>query len=213
MAPSQTVLDLFFKSLSFTEKKLQEKIIEVSSIESLAPNEWVIKQGQYINWLVFVLNGNVRVWQEHELKEISLYYVRPYQTCVLSLAATLRDCKSSVFAKTTEPTGVLRIPVRHIAASFFQFKSWNRFALNTFINSYETLLEDYSTLAFKTIPERLMDYLYNEVKAQNSTELHLTHQALANEIGTSREVVSRTLKQFEDTGLIERSFKKIRVVT
>jgi len=58
-----------------------------------------------------------------------------------------------------------------------------------------------------------MDYLYNEVKAQNSTELHLTHQALANEIGTSREVVSRTLKQFEDTGLIERSFKKIRVVT
>ena len=57
-----------------------------------------------------------------------------------------------------------------------------------------------------------MDYLHKEVVLQNSRTLCLTHQALADEIGTSREVVSRTLKQFEEVGKIERHFKKIRVV-
>lgn len=212
MKSSKSTYENLFQVLLINEPKLKEKIQAVGTIKHLNKDETILRQGQYIHWLVFVLEGKVRVWQQGDLREISLYYVRPYQTCVLSLAATFRDCKSSVFAKTTQPTTILKIPVRHIAAWFYAYKSWNRFVLDAFIESYESLLAAHTKLAFKNIPERLMDYLHKEVVLQNSITLCLTHQALADEIGTSREVVSRTLKQFEEVGKIERHFKKIRVV-
>lgn len=213
MTTPKKTYESLFQTLSINEPTLQDKIRAVGTIQSLNKNESILRKGQYIHWLVFVLEGKVRVWQQGDLREISLYYVRPFQTCVLSLAATFRDCKSSVFAKTTQPTTILKIPVRHIATWFYAYKSWNRFVLEAFIESYESLLAAHTKLAFNNIPERLMDYLHKEMALQNSKTICLTHQALADEIGTSREVVSRTLKQFEEVGKIERHFKKIRVVT
>ena len=213
MSASTISLNPLFKALSITEPALQKKIKEVGVIATLDKNEWVIKKNHYIHWLIFVLKGNVRVWQEGDLKEISLYNVGPFETCAFSLAATFKDYKSLVFAKTTLPTEVLKIPVRYVSPWFNQYKSWNRLAFSIFIDSYENLLHEYSNLAFNKVAERLMTYLQNKVASQNSSLLELTHQTLANEIGTSREVISRTLKQLEEIGVIERSFKKIRVVT
>jgi len=213
MKNTKKTYQTLFKKLSLSEKGLQEKIQAIGKIEWLNENKYLLKQEQYIHSLVFVLEGQVRVWQESDWREMSLYAVRPYETCVLSLAATFRDCKSSIYAKTILPTRVLKIPVRFITAWFYTYKSWNRFVLDALINGYEDLLNIHTKLAFKTVSERLKDFLYQEVAFRKSKTLQLTHQAIANEIGTSREVISRTLKNFEEIGLIERAYKKIRVVT
>ena len=133
--------------------------------------------------------------------------MEPVQTCVLSLAATFSDFKSSIYAKTT----LLKIPVRFVSQWSKQYPSWHQFTTNTFIQSYQDLLNTYSSLAFKKIKERLIDYLTEQGRVSNSTSISISHQALAREMGTTREVISKTLKKLEQEKKLQLAFKKIEL--
>ena len=129
----------------------------------------------------------------------------------MSLAATFSDFKSSIYAQTIEKTTLLKIPVRFISQWSAQYTSWHQFTTATFIRSYQELLSRYSTLAFKKIKERLMDYLNDKSQTTHSKTILISHQALAREMGTTREVVSRTLKKLEQEKRLQLAFKKIEL--
>lgn len=207
-----TVFDQLFKGLNIVENNLKDEIIEVGVVVTLPKNSFVIEQDKYIKWLALVVSGKVRVWQEYEDRQILLYYVNPVQTCVLSLSATFRDCKSVVNAKTEEETTIVKIPVRFAAEWTFTYKSWNRFITNAFIHSYEDLLHSYKNLAFNKIDKRLLDYLQTVSEQNNDGHINLSHSQLAKEIGTTREVVSKILKQFELSGIVKLKFKQIELL-
>jgi len=207
-----TEFDQLYKALNITEDLLKEEILNVGVVQKVPQNTFIIEQEKYIKWLALVISGKVRVWQENEDRQILLYYVTPIQTCVLSLSATFKDCKSIINAKTEEDTTIIKIPVRYVSEWGFKYKSWNKFTTNSFIFSYEDLLHSYKNLAFNKIDKRLLDYLKVYSKKNNSPKINLSHNQLAKEIGTTREVISKILKQFELSGIVNLSFKQIELL-
>jgi len=207
-----TEFDQLFKALNITEGNLKEEILKVAIVQTVPKNTFIIEQNKYIKWLALVISGKVRVWQENDDRQILLYYVNPIQTCVLSLSATFRDCKSLVNAKTKEETIIIKIPVRFVSEWSSKYKSWNNFTTNSFIFSYDDLLHSYKNLAFNKIDKRLIDYLKLESTKKQSQIINLSHSQLAKEIGTTREVISKILKQFELSGIVNLKFKQIELL-
>ncbi|MCT4579827.1 MAG: Crp/Fnr family transcriptional regulator [Flavobacteriales bacterium] len=200
-----------FKALQITEEELKSSILKESVVETIPKNSLIVEQEKYIKWLAIVIAGKVRVWQANEDRQILLYYVTPIQTCVLSLSATFRDCKSIINARTTEETTIIKIPVRYIKPWSYQYKSWNKFTTDSFIFSYDDLLHSFKSLAFSKIDKRLLNYLQSISKQTNSSFINLSHSQLAKELGTTREVISKILKQFELSGLVHLKFKQIEL--
>ena len=203
--------DTLFEALKITEPPLQKEIRTHAVIEDYPKGVFVVEQEKYIKWLAIVIRGTVRVWQEEEDCEILLYYVNPLETCSLSLAATFKDYKSLVHARTENNTTLIKIPVRFVKQWSFEYQSWFRFTTQSFITSYEDLLISYKSLDFKRIGERLYDYIIHSKELCNN-KLLISHKALANELGTTREVISRLLKQMEDEGLLKLHFKMIELI-
>ena len=207
-----TEFDQLFKALNIREENLKKEILKVGLVQTVPKNSSIVEQDKYIKWLALVISGNVRVWQENDDRQILLYYVSPVQTCVLSLSATFRDCKSLVNAKTEEETTIIKIPVRFVSEWSFKYKSWNNFTTTSFIFSYQDLLHSYKNLAFNKIDKRLIDYLKSESIKRQSHIINISHSQLAKELGTTREVISKILKQFELSGIVNLKFKQIELL-
>jgi len=201
-----------FSALNIQEEDLQREILNIGEIQTVAKNTFIVEQDKYIKWLAIVMKGKVRVWQENEDRQILLYYVNPVETCVLSLSAAFSNCLSLVNAKTETKTTIIKIPVQFISKWCFEFKSWNKFTTNSFIYSYTDLLHSYKSLAFKKLNERLMDYLKSLKSKNQSSIIKMSHSQLAKELGTTREVVSKILKQFEIDSLVKLKFKGIELL-
>ncbi|MGC4058242.1 MAG: Crp/Fnr family transcriptional regulator [Chitinophagaceae bacterium] len=201
-----------FKTLNITEPELREALLQTAVEQTLPVNSFVVEQDKYIKWLPIVVSGKVRVWQEQDDRQILLYYVAPFQTCALSLSAIFKDCKSLIYAKTVEETTIIKIPVQHAGQWTFRYASWNRFTTASFISSYEDLLLSYKNLAFSTVDKRLSAYLRSMAVQNGSRTICLSHSQLARELGTTREVISKILKQFETAGMVQLRFKAIELL-
>lgn len=205
----KTKLDTFINRLRITEQQLQDELREISSITTHKKGDFIIKNNQYIKVLKIVLEGKVRVYQEHEDREILIYYLQAMETCTLSLSACFEDCKSTVNAIVEEDCTILNIPVRFVRDWNFKYKSWNVFTTNTFRESYHHLINQYANLAFQPLKDRLFDYLVS--KSTNSV-VKKSHQQLAKELGTTREVISRLLKTLEKNNRLSLGQKEIIIL-
>lgn len=202
------MLSNFISQLHITEEELIKELSEYATITQHNQGELIIKNNQYIKVLKVVLSGKVRVYQENEHRQILIYYLTDMETCTLSLSACFTDCKSNVNAVVEESSTILNIPIRFIKDWNFKYESWNTFTVNTFRESYSLLLNRYSQLAFNPLKERLLDYLIAE---SNDSMLQRSHQQIAKELGTTREVISRLLKKLELDGKIQLGQKEIKL--
>ncbi|WBX74794.1 Crp/Fnr family transcriptional regulator [Tenacibaculum pacificus] len=171
--------------------------------------DFIIKKNQYIKVLKIVLKGKVRVFQENEEREILIYYLSDMETCTLSLSACFEDCNSTVNAIIEEDCTILNIPVRFVKDWNFKYKSWNVFTTNTFRYSYNHLINQYSNLAFQPLKDRLFDYLISKA---DGAVIRKSHQELARELGTTREVISRLLKTLEKNNRLHLGQKEIIIL-
>ena len=203
------MLNNFINQLRITEEELQEELREKSFITVHEKGVHIIKNNEYIKVLKIVLKGKVRVYQENEEREILIYYLDALETCTLSLSACFEDCKSTVNAVVEEDCTILNIPVRFVRDWNFKYRSWNTFTTNTFRKSYNHLINQYSNLAFQPLKDRLLDYLISKAK---DTIINKSHQQLAKELGTTREVISRLLKKLESNGKLNLGQKEIQIL-
>lgn len=203
------MLNTFINKLPITEDALKIELREKSTITNHKKGELIIKDAQFIKVLKIVLSGKVRVYQENEDREILIYYLNDMETCTLSLSACFEDCKSNVNAIVEKDCTILNIPVRFVRDWNLKYKSWNDFTIHTYKESYKVLLESYSKLAFKPLKDRLFEYIVSESKKH---VLNKSHQQIAKELGTTREVVSRLLKKLERHGKIKLGQKEITLI-
>ncbi len=181
----------------FTEPELQAEILKHGKVIQANAGDVLIREGQYLNFLPIVIRGKIRVYQEKDDREILLYYVGPEETCMMSLSAAYLDYQSAANGMAIEPTEILVLPAHLIADWQLKYPSWNRYIVRTFKNRYDELLNAFGNVAFKPISLRVKEYLTEQAKVSNSKKIPLSHQTLANELGTTRVVISRILKQFE----------------
>lgn len=204
--------DQVLKTLRFfPEKDLKEAILENSKVLTFNKGDVVVRMGEYVKILPIVVQGAIRVFQSNKEREILLYYVEAGQTCMMSLSACFFNNKSPSTAIATEETLILAIPTRFITEWQKKYKSWNDYIIRTFRNRYDDLLYTFEGVAFEHIDKRIFDYLTSRKNKNSSNIIEISHQDLANELGTTRVVVSRILKQFELDGKVKLHRKGIEL--
>jgi len=189
--------DLFKKLPFFTEPGLKEELLAHGQIHSFNKGDVIVRDGQYVKFLPIVLKGAIRVYQQKEDREILLYYVKAEETCTMSLAAAYFDNKSTSHGVVTEPTDVLIFPASKITEWQLKYASWNRYMMQMFRTRYDELINSFQGIVFEHINVRVWEYLKNKSKADDSKFIDLSHQQLASELGTTRVVISRILKDYE----------------
>jgi CRP/FNR family transcriptional regulator len=154
--------------------------------------------GAAVQYLPLVLKGSIKVLREDESgKEILLYYIRVGETCAMTLNACYHQQYSPIKAVVQEPTEILLLPVQMVYEAARKYNSWQRFAFDTFNLRFDELLQVLEGVMFRQLDERLWQYLIDKCKVLNTNILNISNQQIANDLGSSREVISRLIKQFE----------------
>lgn len=188
----------------FTDPRLLESLIEKGQVMNLEPGKVLMEPGKFVKMVPIVLEGSIKVMRmDEDGKELFLYYLDAGETCALSLTCCSAARPSEIKAVVEEPTTIIGIPVSLHEQLTDEFKQWKDFVSETYQSRFHEMLVALDAVAFKRMDERLMRYIVTKMKQHKTNELHTTHQEIANELGTSREVISRLLKQLEKKKWIE----------
>ncbi len=190
-------IKLFLKEI-FSDKNLITALIPRIRHLNIPDKQFILKEGEYIQVVPLVMNGRFRVVQADESgKEILLYYIEPGESCAISISTGLNHEKSRIIAESTEPTEFLAIPIRVLEEFFPKYPDLNRFILKTYHTRYIELVNYIDNIVFKTVDQRLINLLHSKKGKNGYPIIKMTHQQIAFELGTAREVISRTLKALE----------------
>jgi len=151
-----------------------------------------------------VLDGLIKVYQTHEDKELLLYYIQHAESCIMSFASALNSEPSKVYAITEEPTTALLFPVNKVQEWVEKYKSFNTLFFSLYNKRYDELLETINQIIFKNLDARLLDYLKEKAVLKKNNFLDIRHKQIANELGTSREVISRLIKKLEGKEVLKQ---------
>lgn len=169
--------------------------------------------GQTITHIPLLIKGNINVLREdaHD-NELLLYVLESGDTCSMSLTCCMAKSKSKIRAVAEKDATVIMIPNEKMSLWFHTNQSWRNFILQSYQVRFDEMLETIDTLAFMKMDQRLFKYLINQVKLNANTIVSKTHQNIAEDLNTSRVVVSRLLKQLENDQKIKLSRNRIEVL-
>ncbi len=192
------------------EPALVAELEERGRFMEVQQGEHLIDIGGYVKFMPLVLTGAIKVMREDENgDEIFLYYLLPGQTCAMTLNCCMANNPSEISAVAVEDTTCLAIPVELMDSWLRKHRSWQNFVLNTYGMRFQELLSTIDSIAFLQLDERLLNYLKEKSAVANTKVLETTHQQIAYDLHSSREVISRLLKQLEKRGLIELQRNKV----
>lgn len=179
------------------EEGLYEELITSATIKEVKAGETLLRVGETIRSTMLILEGLVKLYREDEGgKEFFIYHLNAGQACSLSLVCASKHETSEVLAKALTDTTVLSIPLEYMDKWMGKYKSWYQFVITSYRNRFEELLKTIDAIAFSNMDERLEYYLSKQVE-QLGPNLKMTHQDIANDLNSSREVISRLLKKME----------------
>jgi CRP/FNR family transcriptional regulator len=193
-----------------------ELIIDITahaSTQIAKSGEVIMRTGQYIKNTVLITKGKIKVYREDiEGGEFLMYYLQPGQACAISLICATKNEKSQIMAKVVEDVELIMIPLSLMDKWMMQHRSWYEFVIDTYRSRFEEVLEVIDSIAFRAMDERLEFYLKRHADACNCKDLKLSHQEIASELNTSREVISRLLKKMEQRGLVKLNRNQIELL-
>ena len=193
-----TTLKKLFPSFSST---LVEDIENNAIEQSISAGTTIMRTGQYIKNTVLVLSGSIKIYREDEDGgEFFMYYLQPGQACAISMICAAKNEQSQIMAKVVEEAELVMIPLHLMDKWMMQHRSWYEFVIETYRSRFEEVLTVIDSIAFRAMDERLEFYLKRHKDACGCSDLKLSHQEIANELNTSREVISRLLKKLEQRG-------------
>jgi CRP/FNR family transcriptional regulator len=200
-----------FEGLSNLSHSQKEQLIAETKIVSVPKDTVIFGPGKAPENLLLLLEGSVRVSQTSEAgREIVLYRVNAGQSCVLTTACLLafEDYSAEGVAETDiQAATVPRYVFDRLIAESDVFR---RFVFSTYSNRITDLFLVIEEVAFKRIDIRLAQKLLNLM--DNSNIVRATHQALAVELGTAREVISRQVQEFQRKGWVKATRGEIEIL-
>lgn len=224
---------LFFISLmdeaDFLAKKIMEDLYQVEEfksspelIEKLKQNsipknykagDVILNENSYIRSIPIVTKGVLKVIRtEEDGREILLYYIKAGESCIMSFLGGLHNETSKVKAEVEEEAEILFLSVEKVSLFIKEHPQWLDYIFRLYHKRFEELLDVVNAIAFKKVDERLLDLLHKKRDLTQNATLNITHEQLANELGTARVVVSRLLKQLEILGKVKLGRNKISLV-
>jgi len=191
--------------ISLLEKEAVQK--------TFAAGDILMRTGQYIKSTVLVLEGRIKIYRENqEGGEFLMYYLEPGQACAVSMICAIQSQTSEIMAKAEEDTEVLMIPIQLMDELMNKYKSWYQFVIQTYRGRFDELLSVVDNIAFRNMDERLEFYLKRHAGASGKKNIELSHQQIADDLNSSREVISRLLKKMEQRKLVRLNRNMIELL-
>jgi CRP/FNR family transcriptional regulator, anaerobic regulatory protein len=192
---------------------LIEEIIENGQLKEIPKDTVLMDVGKTIQSIPLILEGNLKVLRpDEDGNELFLYYLYPGDACALSLVCSFSNRNGNVRAETIEDSTVLFVPIKFMDEWMTKHRSWYHYVLTTYRRRLEDVLQTVDSIAFHNMDERLVDYLKKAMELNGSNLILTTHQDIASELNSSREVISRLLKKLEQRGKIKIGRNKIEVL-
>jgi CRP/FNR family transcriptional regulator len=189
------------------------KLKEAGTVKTFSEGDVIMNEHAYIRSIPIVLNGSIRVMRsDDEGGEILLYYIRPGESCIMSFMGSMNGQPSMIKAIAEEDVEILFVPVEQSSALIKESAEWLDYIFGLYNKRFEELLEVVNAVTFKKTDERILHFLQEKKELSNSADISITHQQLADELGTVRVVVSRLLKQMEADGLVKLGRNKISLM-
>lgn len=187
------------------EEELINEICKAGELRNVAADELLMQIGQPITHMPLIVSGSLKVLTEDEQgDELLLYYLELGDTCAMTLNCCSRQSKSAISAVTEEPSEILFIPVAKMEEWMIKYASWRNFVLESYNSRMNEMLEAIDSLAFHNMEERLTKYLRDRAMVMHGGELKITHHHIANDLHSSRVVISRLMKKLEKDGIIKQ---------
>lgn len=174
----------------------------------------LIRPGQYFKQSVLVLEGRVKLYREGDNgEEFFLYYLEPGNACALSIICATRNETSEIKGIAVTPVKAFAIPLQHMDGLMRDHRHWYYFVLETYRTRFEELLHAIDQIAFHSMDEKLEFYLRRQFDTLKSKTISITHQQIADDLNSSREVISRLLKKLESRKRISISRNEITLIS
>lgn len=190
--------------------KLIEKLYKYSVSKKYAAGSIILNEDSYIRSIPIVTKGLLKVMRtEEDGREILLYYIKAGESCIMSFLGGLHNETSKVRAEVEEDAEILFLPMDKVSLFIKEYPQWLDYIFRLYHKRFEELLEIVNAIAFRKVDERLLNLLKKKSELTETKTINITHEQLANELGTARVVVSRLLKQLEDIGSVQLGRNKI----
>lgn len=184
---------------SLFESALLKEIGEKSMLITASAGQQLINMGQTIKMVPMVLDGILKVSRENEDgQELVLYYVRPGEGCAMTFSCGMMSQASLVKGVAEDDLKMLCVPVGTMEEWMSKYPSWKKFVMATIVNEFIDVIKSVDEVTFKKMDDRLVNYLKEKSKISGSSLVNLSHQQIADEMGTHRVVISRLLKKLEN---------------
>ena len=191
------------------------ELIEKEAVQrSFNAGDIIMRTGQYIKSTVLVLEGRIKIYRENQDGgEFLMYYLQPGQACAVSMICAIQSGTSEIMAMAEDDSEVLMIPVHLMDDMMNQYKTWYQFVIQTYRGRFDELLSVVDNIAFRNMDERLEFYLKRFAEKSGRNSMDISHQQIADDLNSSREVISRLLKKMEQRGLVKLHRNMIELVT
>ena len=210
---NQEIHQILTDQFGVFEPELINTLADIGTIKSFEEGDELMRTGQYFKSTMLIVDGLVKLYREDdESNEFFVYFIEPGNACALSMVCASQQLTSEVMAKALKPTKAILVPIEQMDELMLKYKSWYYFVLETYRSRFEELLSVVDAIAFKAMDDRLIFYLGKEVDTLQSNLISTTHQEIATDLNTSREVISRLLKKMEQKRMIKLHRNKIEVL-
>jgi CRP/FNR family transcriptional regulator len=191
---------------------LLEKLNKYSIKKQFSAGGVLVEDNAIIQSIPIVTKGVIRVMRtEEDGRELLLYHIRAGESCIMSFLGGLHQERSKVRALVEEDSEILFLPMDKVSLFIKEHPEWLSYIFQLYHKRFEELLEIINAIAFKKVDERLLQLLRKKAAISASNTLSITHEQLANDLGTARVVVSRLLKQLEEDGVVRLGRNKIEL--
>jgi CRP/FNR family transcriptional regulator len=192
------------------EEDLIKEMCQSGTERKYDADELLIDINDIIDKMPVVLKGSIKVLTEDEEgDELLLYYLEDGDTCAVTLNCCTRKTKSTIKAITETESEILFIPVEKIEEWMIKFKSWRNYVLDSYNTRLNEMVGAIDNIVFNNMEDRLKKYLRDKAWITKSATLNVSHQDIANDLHSSRVVISRLMKKLENDGIVEQARNKV----
>lgn len=197
----------YFEPALLTELEAKSMLMEVKSGDTM------LNIGQTIRAVPLLVSGAVKVSRiNDEGQELLLYYVKAGESCAMTFNCCMLAQTSVIKATAEEDSVLVCIPVVLMEEWMGKYASWKRYVMTTILGRFTEMIKCIDEVAFKKMDERLIGYLKEKASITGSSVINLTHQQIADELGTNRVVISRLLKKLENDNKLLIYNKQIKLL-
>ncbi|GAB5416570.1 MAG: Crp/Fnr family transcriptional regulator [Crocinitomicaceae bacterium] len=173
----------------------------------------IMDLGDTMQFMPVLLDGAIKVLREDEEgDELLLYFLESGDTCAMTMSCCMGDRKSKVRTVAERSSKIIMIPLDKMSDWIQEYPDWRAFVFDSYSARLSELLESIDSLAFMNMHDRVYKYLKNKMLVNGSAELAVTHREVANDLHTSRVVISRVLKSLEREGRIAMHRNRLEVL-